>query len=68
MDELEEMFDKIRTIVKTGNEEIKRLSKELYDKNGELSRFKSLWEKEKEINTMLTKKLNKLHELFKGVK
>ncbi|KKK40653.1 hypothetical protein LCGC14_2997320 [marine sediment metagenome] len=68
MDELEEMFDKIRTIIKTDSDEIKRLNKSLYDKEGELSRTKSLLDKERQINTMLTKKLNKLHELFKGVK
>ena len=48
--------------------EIKRLNKELYDKEGELSRIKSLWEKEKIISGEFEKKFKKLNDMFKGVK
>ena len=68
MDELEENIESIKRIVKTRDDQIKSISKELYNKNGELSRVSALWEKEKLISSEFEKKFKKLNEMFKGVK
>ncbi len=68
MDELEELFDKIRLSVENYKSEIKRLSKDLYDKNGELSRTITLLDKERITSREFEIKLKKLDDLFKGVK
>lgn len=67
MSELNELLDVIKNKFRLKEEEIKSISKKLYDKEGELSVVKlTLTKRDNELNE-LQKKMNKLNELFKGV-